>query len=121
MLTDDNDGDDQVKEGGRKGGIMQWWGNRQSSNVMSRFNGKENSLDMFTPRTKRRRKRELGWDTGSSCSSDVEATDHGKGGRERNPIQQHLDQMTRKSKQKKKGAQAATPDKYSSLMYISEG
>ncbi len=130
MLADDYiNNDDQVNNWwGGEGGIMQWWGNRRSNIMNHLTKGQEDPLDIFTPRTKRRCKRELAGRRGteSSCSSDVDALDHyGEGGRNggsnSNSIQQHLDHMTRQSRQRKKGAKVATPDKHSSLMCISEG
>ncbi len=125
FLDNNSNGNDQVKEGGRTQGdivsssrIMQWWWGNQNHNGSMSLNGKENPLDVFTPRTKRRRKRELGWGTGSSSSSNDEM-EHDEG-RNRNTIQQHLDQMKYRHI-KQRGSQVSIPDKHSSLMCISEG
>ncbi len=125
LSVDNSNGNDEVKEGSRTQGdfilsplrVMQTWGWGWDN---KKYNGGVDSLDVFTPRTKRRRKRELGWDTGSSSSTDDEMGHHtDERRRSSNVIQQHLDQLKpRQSKQR--GSQASLPDKHSTLMCISE-
>ncbi len=142
MLDDDVDQIKEVGRGRKDGGggtfftsrIVEFWSKYNNRNPTNR-SSEEQSLDIFTPRTKYRRKRELGWDTESSPST-VESVHHGDGeGRDLNSVQRHLDQcLANKHKESRGGIAAAaaaaaatppttitTPEKYASLMCISEG